>query len=211
MTSTKLLLLTAAVALSAGVAGAQGVTRMTLRPESKVTLDGNSNVHGWSCSTASFVADVTVDSTYLLWSVAKVEQPIRTVSVTIPVKTLKCGHGKMDDNMYKALKADQFSDIRYTLASYTVIDSTRTIDTFVAQTTGELTVSGKTISVQIPITAVRGINGTVTGEGRVKLLMTDFGIKPPVALLGTLRTKNEIEIAFKILLDKSTVVALMQQ
>jgi hypothetical protein len=41
--------------------------------------------------------------------------------------------------------------------------------------------------------------------------MTDFGIKPPVALLGTLRTKNEIEITFKVLLDKAVVIALTQR
>jgi hypothetical protein len=40
------------------------------------------------------------------------------------------------------------------------------------------------------------------------MLMTDFGIKPPVALLGTLRTRNKISISFNVLLDKGTVVAL---
>jgi polyisoprenoid-binding protein YceI len=211
MTPTKLLLLTAAAALTAGVAGAQDVTRMTLRPESKVTLDGNSNVHKWSCSTAAFQADVEMASTYLVLPVNEVPKPITKVSVTIPVTTLKCGNGRMDNNMYKALKADQFPDIRYSLATYELDTTATTADTFLALTTGELTVSGKTIPVQIPITAVRSTSGSITGEGRVKLLMTDFGIKPPVALLGTLRTKNEIEIAFKVLLDKAAVVALMQQ
>lgn len=53
--------------------------------------------------------------------------------------------------------------------------------------------------------------GSMIGEGSLKILMTDFGIKPPVALLGTLRTKNEIQVSFKVLLDRSTVVALSQE
>jgi hypothetical protein len=40
--------------------------------------------------------------------------------------------------------------------------------------------------------------------------MTDFGIKPPVALLGTLRTRNQISIAFNVLLDRNILVALSQ-
>jgi hypothetical protein len=43
------------------------------------------------------------------------------------------------------------------------------------------------------------------------MLMTDVGIKPPTALLGTMRTKNEIKVSFEVLLDKSVVVALTQQ
>jgi hypothetical protein len=50
----------------------------------------------------------------------------------------------------------------------------------------------------------------MTGTGALKFLMTDFGIKPPVALLGTLRTKNEVEVKFEVLLDKNVIVALTQ-
>jgi polyisoprenoid-binding protein YceI len=210
MTPTRLFLLTAAVAFAAG-ANAQGVTRMTLKPDSKVTLEGYSNVHDWECASNQFQADVTVDSTLLTVPMVAVAQPITKVSVTIPVRSLKCGHDKMDANMYKALKADQFPQIQYVLASYKVDRSASNADRFTATTTGDLTVSGKTIRVEIPITTTRNPAGALIGEGRVALKMTDFGINPPTALLGTLRTKNEIEIAFKVQLDKSVVVALMQQ
>jgi polyisoprenoid-binding protein YceI len=117
----------------------------------------------------------------------------------------------MDENMYKALKAEQYPDIRYTLATYEVDRDSATADSFVAKTTGQLTVSGQTITVEIPIKVQRTVTGAARGEGKVDMLMTDFGIKPPVALLGTLRTKNKISISFNVLLDKSTVVALSQQ
>ena len=211
MTPTKLLLLAVAAAFTSNVAGAQGITHMTLRPESKLTLAGSSNVHDWECSSNQFQADVTVDSTLLILPVLSVAQPITHVSVTIPVKSLKCGHDKMDNNMYKALKADQFPQIAYTLVSYDVNRAESGPDQFTATTTGDLTVSGKTIRVQIPITATRNGSGSMTGEGKVALKMTDFGINPPTALLGTLRTKNDIQISFKVLLDKSVIVALMQQ
>jgi polyisoprenoid-binding protein YceI len=211
MTPSKLLLITAAMALSAAAANAQGVARMTLKPESKLTLAGSSNIHEWACASSQFQAEVDVDSSYLTLPATQVAKPISRVRVTIPVRSLKCGHGKMDSNMYKALNADQFPNITYALGQYTLDATATTADTFVAKTLGALTVAGKTITVSIPITATRAANGSVTGTGSVKLLMTDLGIDPPTALLGTLRTKNEIEIAFTVLLDKSVIVALMQQ
>jgi polyisoprenoid-binding protein YceI len=183
---------------------------MSVQPDSKVTLAGSSNVHDWSCKSSNFQATIELDSNYQTRPMTELTKPITKVAVTVPVTSLKCGNGKMDQNMYKALRASEFPDIQYVLASYVVDAGLATRDGFTAKTLGDLTVAGKTVRVEIPITALRKDGGSMTGEGTLKLLMTDFGIKPPVALLGTLRTKNEIQISFNVLLDKSVVVALQQ-
>lgn len=210
MTHSKLLTIVALIATAGSSAAAQGV-HLTIRPDSKLTLSGSSNVHDWACRSSEFIATVDVDTAFQTHPLNEVARPIQKVSVTIPVKTLKCGHGKMDENMYKALKADAFTEIRYTLTSYTVDLAKATADTFTANTVGDLTVSGQTVRVEIPVNAHRLANGSVRGEGEVNLQMTDFGIKPPTALLGTLRTKNAISIAFTVLLDTGTVVALLNR
>ena len=182
---------------------------MTLRPESKVVVSGKSNVHDWSCASSGFQASIQLDSSYDTKPLAEVTKPIRKVVVTIPVKSLKCGKDKMDENTYKALKAGEFSEIRYVLDTYEV---TKVIESgFTATTTGALTVAGVTTKVEIPITAERKAGGEMRAEGAVPLKMTDFGIKPPVALLGTLRTKNEITVTFEVLLNKSVLVALTEK
>ena len=184
--------------------------QLTIRPDSKLSLSGSSNVHDWDCKSTEFVANVEVDVDFVTYPLTQVARPINKVSVTIPVKTLKCGHGKMDDNMYKALSAEQYPEIQYKLSSYTVDRTTAAADSFVANTVGDLTVAGQTIQVSIPIKAQRLQGGAARGEGTVNLKMTDFGIKPPVALLGTLRTRDAISISFQVLLDRSVVVALGQ-
>lgn len=211
MTPSRLILLGAALAMAGSVAAAQGVTHMTLKPQSTLSIAGSSNVHEWTCASTQYQAEVVVDSTLLTAPLSSVTHPINTVSVTIPVRSLKCGHDKMDDNMYKALNADKYPQITYTLASYEVDHAASTADAFTATTTGDITVSGRTVRVQIPITTTRGPQGALTGEGKVALKMTDFGIKPPTAMLGALRTKDDITISFKVLLDKSVVMALMQR
>jgi len=210
MTRTHLFVLTAALTASMGAQAAAQSTKMTVRPESKVTLAGRSNVHDWACNSSTFSATIELDSSYQSLPLTKVARPITKVAVTIPVRSLKCGKGKMDENMYKALKANEFPEILYVLDSYEIDKSLTTADSFAARTIGDLTVAGQTRKVEIPITVERNV-GAMKGEGTLKLLMTDFGIKPPVALLGTLRTKNEIEVKFHMLLDKAVVVALTQQ
>jgi polyisoprenoid-binding protein YceI len=208
MTRARQMVLTAmTIAIGATMAGAQGLP-MTLKADSKLNLAGSSNVHDWSCASTAFAAKVEVDSGFALRPFSQIAKPITKVSVTIPVKSLKCGKNKMDENMYKALNETQYPDIQYTLESYTIDLATVTAETFVANTVGDLTVAGKTIKVSIPITTSRPLGGSARGEGTVALKMTDFGIKPPVALLGTLRTRDAITISFNVLLDRSAVVAL---
>lgn len=210
MTRTQLLALTTALTTTlAGQAVAQ--TKMFIQPDSKVTLAGSSNVHDWACKSTTFQAAIELESSYQTRPMTELVRPITTVSVTIPVKSLKCGHGKMDENMYKALNADQFPEIRYVLENYEIDAALSTLDGFAAKTIGNVTVAGKTVRVEMPITAMRKSGGSMTGEGTLKLKITDFGIKPPVALLGTLRTRDEISIAFQVLLDRTVVVALQQQ
>jgi len=211
MTRKYLTALTAALTVSLSAQAAAQGAKMTVRPESKVSLAGSSNVHDWACNSSVLDATITLDSAYDVKPLSSIARPIVKVVVTVPVKTLKCGHGKMDDNMYKALKADQFPDIKYVLESYEVDKEKTTADSFAAVTTGELTVAGQTKKVAIPVSALRSVGGAMKGEGTVSLKMTDFGIKPPVALLGTLRTKDEISVSFTVLLDKSVVVALQQR
>jgi polyisoprenoid-binding protein YceI len=187
---------------------AQGAS-MTLRPESKVVVSGGSNLHDWSCTSTGFQASITLDSAYDARPLADVAKPIRQVVVTIPSRSLKCGKDKMDENTYKALKAGEFPEMRYVLDTYEVTKALG--NGFTATTTGALTVAGVTSKVSIPITAELRAGGVMRAEGAVPLKMTDFGIKPPVALLGTLRTKNDITVKFEVLLDKSLLVALTEK
>ncbi len=208
MTRTKLMTLTAmTLVIGASTAAAQGLSMM-MKPDSKLSIAGSSNVHGWSCGSTAFVAQVEVDSGFAMRPFNQIARPIGKVAVTIPVKTLKCGKAKMDDNMYKALNEPQYPDIRYMLQSYTIDLASVTAASFIANTVGDLTVAGKTIKVAIPVKTERQLGGGARGEGTVDLKMTDFGIKPPVALLGTLRTRDAITISFTVQLDRNAVVAL---
>lgn len=210
MTPRTLFSLATAMTVAAAVPAAAQSAVLTTAPTSKVTVAGGSNVHDWSCSGSKFDATIEMDATSLTQPLGDVGKPILKVVVGIPTTSIKCGKDKMDENMYKALKADQFPTIKYELTQYKLDPSKTTAISFVALTEGQLSVAGTTTTVRMPVTATRRESGQFVGEGTVRMLMTDVGIKPPTALLGTMRTKNEITIAFQVLLDKTVAVALTQ-
>jgi polyisoprenoid-binding protein YceI len=210
MTPRHLIATAAALTAALSMDAAAQSTMLSAGPASKVTVSGGSNVHEWACTGTRFDAAIEMDASSLSKPLGEVGKPIMKVVVSIPTKSVKCGKDKMDENMYKALKADQFPTIQYELTTYTLDPAKTTANGFVALTEGELTVAGTTAKVSIPVIATRKEGGQFVGEGTLQMLMTDLGIKPPTALLGAMRTKNEITITFQVLLDKSVAVALTQ-
>ena len=61
---------------------------------------------------------------------------------------------------------------------------------------GELMVAGVTKKIDIKVTLSKK-NQLIMVDGNHQLKMTDFGINPPKALLGAIKTGDEIEVKFK--------------
>src|SRR2546423_13979069 len=88
----------------AGSAQAQSV-RLAVGTQSKLWVEGGSNLHDWSCKASSIEAAIEVDEAFLKSTTAS-PALLKKVQIKVPVRNLKCGHDGMDNNLYKALKAD---------------------------------------------------------------------------------------------------------
>ena len=185
----------------AGSASAQSI-RLAVAPESKLWIEGGSNLHDWSCKASSIDATIEVDEAFL-----KSTSPtlLKKVQVKVPVRNLKCGHGGMDNNLYKALKADDVADISYILGTFDVIPSAA--DSFTVKSVGTLQIAGAEKTVNMDITASKLTDGSIRANGELPLLMTDFGVKPPTAMFGTLRTDNKVTVKFSLLVGPQTITA----
>ena len=185
----------------AGSASAQSI-RLAVAPDSKLWIEGGSNLHGWSCKASSIDAMIDVDEAFL-----KSTSPtlLKKVQVKVPVRNLKCGHGGMDNNLYKALKADDTPDISYILGSFDVVPGAE--DAFTVKSVGTLKIAGTEKTVNMDVTATKLADGSIRADGELPLLMTDFGVKPPTAMFGTLRTDNKITVKFSLLVGPQTLTA----
>ena len=185
----------------AGSASAQSV-RLAVAPESKLWIEGGSNLHGWSCKASSIDATIDVDEAFLKSTAPTL---LKKVQVKVPVRNLKCGHGGMDNNLYKALKADDTPDVSYILGTFDVVPGVS--DSFTVKSVGTLTIAGTQKTVTMDVTASKLADGSVRAEGELPLLMTDFGVKPPTAMLGTLRTDNKVTVKFSLIVGPETLTA----
>ncbi|MCC6860310.1 MAG: YceI family protein [Bryobacterales bacterium] len=63
---------------------------------------------------------------------------------------------------------------------------------------GDLTIRGIARPVNISVTAEEGADGLAAVSGRAIVRMKDYGLKPPRAALGTIGTKNEMTVEFRL-------------
>jgi polyisoprenoid-binding protein YceI len=192
-----LLMATAVIGLGATAAVAQGPSaiRLRLEPGSEITIQGTSTLHDFHCKTDKIIAYVDVDPSYTR-DLTKVARPLVSVKVNIVARTLTCGGGTIDNNMYKTLKTDQFQMIKYTMSGYDLLDATSS--SFSANTKGTLQIAGQDKAVDIKINAARLAEGKASAEGEETIKLTDFGIDPPSFMFGRLKVGNELKVKFNL-------------
>lgn len=195
----KTLLTVSALIAATATAGAQGANAVRLRldPASELTVEGTSSMHAWHCKTDKLNAYVDVDPGYTK-DLTKVARPIAAVKVNIVVKTLSCGNSQMDRNMYSTLKADENQLIKYTLTGYDLLNGSVSPTSFGAKTSGTLMIAGETRPIDMKISAERQSDGKAVASGEQTLLLSDFGIKAPSFMFGTLKVGNEVKVKFTL-------------
>ena len=153
---------------------------------SMIRVEGTSTLHEWKMEGAAINGQI--DTT----------KPNAVVS--IPVATIKSSHTKMDKLMNEALKAKDFPEIRYELVEATDIPDGAA--SFTAKTKGRLTIAGVTREVAFDVTAARAADGRYVLTGTAPVKMTAFGIKPPVAMMGTIKTGDDVKVTFRWVVEK---------
>ena len=190
------------IALVAGAAmTANAQSRATLGAASKLWIEGTSNVHDWKAEASVINAEIELDPT------AAAGKLVKSVNVVIPVKSLKSGHDKMDDNMRKALKAEQNPEIRYNLSSIEAVPG-ESKEAFTLKASGTLSIAGAQNAITMEIAATRLADGTIKGTGVVPVKMTAFGIKPPTAMLGAIRCGDEVKVKFDLVVGPKVIAAV---
>jgi polyisoprenoid-binding protein YceI len=194
-----ILIITAALTLgtAAGSAQTSNAVRLQIQPGSEVSFTGTSSLHGFTCKTTQFDAQLSVDPEYAT-NLAELARPIGAVNVTIPVRSLNCGNKGLESNMLKAMKADQNATITFRLDTYEIDAASRTAEAFTAQATGSLKIAGRERPIQLQVRGERYPDGAVRARGERDLLMSEFGIRPPSMMLGAVKTGDRVVVRFDL-------------
>jgi polyisoprenoid-binding protein YceI len=194
------LALTAALLL--GVAATPfGSGSLALREGSRLWFDGTSSLRSWSCSADRI--DATLNSPDdAIASTLDGKKVAGTVQVDFPVNKLECKNGTMNEHMGKALKAKEFTNIRFTMESYDVSKGSAVTGTL----QGTLELSGKTLPITVPVTFGTAADGGLRVTGKVPVKMTDWAVKPPTLMMGTIKVGPVVTVNFDLQLQNRSAV-----
>ena len=161
--------------------------QLSLAEGSKLFIEGDSSLHAWKCEAAGF------DAAGLATSPAAAAASLTALEVGVPVKQIRCGNDTMEGKLRDALKADKFARIDYTFTSVAPEPGSGKL-----KVTGKLSIGGveKTVTTVLAVAAAPANRWTAKGE--LPLKMSDFGIDPPTAMLGMLKTHDAITIKFDL-------------
>ncbi|WP_027127052.1 YceI family protein [Gelidibacter mesophilus] len=159
---------------------------------SKLTVSGTSSLHDWDIDAEQQKGQIGLDVT--------TDLKIEKLTFEVTAESLKSGKGSMDKNTYKALKTNKHKSITFQLTEVNTITTSGT-NTYKVEVTGNLSIAGATKKQKMNFDLSTS-SDKVTLKGEKAFKMTDFGIDPPKALLGTITTGDEVTIKFNTILTK---------
>ena len=192
--STSLLLITATTSFSFnnnpeasgfGLKNLKGIDNVSL------TINGTSTLHDWEMKSEKGRVEVILG----------VGVNARLVSLaglkfSIASESLKSDKSSMDKNAYKALKTDSEKSIVFILTNATINQVNET--SYHVKAVGNLTIAGTTRETNLTADVkYNSSDKSYTISGAKKINMTEFNVKPPSFMMGTVKTGKDITISFK--------------
>jgi polyisoprenoid-binding protein YceI len=155
------------------------------QPESKVTIAGTSTLHDWESEAEEFSGEATIltEDSQLTG--------IENLTFSVVVDMIKSGKGLMDKKTHGALKEKKNPNITFTLSEVLEMKT----DTVLAS--GDLTIAGVTKTVQMEVAYEVNEDGSVTFKGTQPINMKDFDVDPPSAMLGSIKTGEDVTVTFE--------------
>lgn len=152
---------------------------------STLKILGTSSLHDWEITAEKQKGNIQIaDSEDLV---------LEDLKMSFDVEALKSGKSGMDKNTQKALNYSKYKTIDFNLKEVKSISKTATGYNLVV--VGELSIAGTKKAIELVLSLVKN-DGMVKVTGEKQLKMTTFNIEPPRALLGTIKTGDDITIKF---------------
>ncbi len=190
-------LMIAALGVTPLLAGWAAVARLNLQPDSQLWVEGTSTVRDFKCSARSLDATISTTRADAATALYAGEKAVTAVSFRIPAAELDCRNGQMNDHMLKALKAGANPTIVFDLAGYDLLDANGKVQ---ANLTGTLSLGGVARPITLAANLVQEVGGGVRVKGVYDLRMTDYGLKPPSLMMGTMRVNDLVKVNFDLVL-----------
>ncbi len=181
------------ISTAVGKVSAKTVIYKTAARPGYVLIKGTSTLHNWKIrshglsGTVNFLKSSKGHATGFI---------LKNIHLSIAVISLKGSDGSgMDATIDRKLISGRFPQITYVLQKASLSHKPHTgLPWSVWSATGMLIAAGHPKQIHLQLKVMTAHNGTIAIETRTVLKMTDFGISPPTAMLGAIRSGNKIHI-----------------
>ena len=154
---------------------------------SVIKIMGTSSLHDWESTTDQINGDMVLTSN---------GKQIQSLVVKVPVKSIKSGKGLMDSKTYDAFVSDKNPLITFQM---TDVSSFKLNGNDVEATVnGNISMAGNTKKIAIKSTGKILTDGSFQFKGSVPLKLSEFKMKSPTAMFGTLKTGDAVTINFDV-------------
>ena len=195
--------LTLTILFSTGVlAQASSEVRYKILPESKLYIDGTSTFHNFTIKAMEVNGYLVIDGLNSGASLKDEIGKIGQLKVIVPVKKLDSDKSSINENMDEALKADKNPDITFALKTISAATGQIKAGAPVSiVASGTLTIAGVSKDINMTVTGTETKDGKLLFSGEQKLLMSDYGVKPPTMFFGTVKVGDAVTVKFDLTLS----------
>lgn len=177
-----------ALLLTAGLSNARENYKLDAN-KSSLKISGTSTLHDWHMVAGKY--DCNVESAFD----GSKDLMISKVIFKCNTNSISSDNSIMDAKAREALKSDQFDDIIFqTTSENKIIVDGGTINGWLG---GELQIAGQKSTSKLPIKGVIDTEGNVNVRGEITIRMSSYKMKPPTAMMGTIKTGDEITIHYE--------------
>jgi polyisoprenoid-binding protein YceI len=175
---------------------AQNSYKLVSSPDVSIKVLGSSNVHDWVMTSSAMESqgEFTFEGGAIT--------ALHAFKFSLAFTSLKSEHNSMDNRTYKSVNAKKYPAISYKLTSAQVTTTEK--NKYLVKTKGELTIAGVTQPIIMDVTALINSDKTITCTGSEKIKLTDYSIKPPSFMLGTMKVANDLTIEFNLVYKNQT-------
>ncbi|HDJ34456.1 MAG TPA: YceI family protein [Bacteroidetes bacterium] len=171
-----------------------GETYNMVKSNSRVILHGTSSLHDWEMRLESMLCTLSFEEEGNRFT------GIESIRFTGNAASLSSDRKLMDKKAHEALRTDEYPEIVFSYLSQAEFFPNG--NRFKGTVIGRLTLAGNSRNISVPFQGIFLENGQIKVEGEVSLNMTDFGIDPPTALMGTLKTGDTIRSEFTFFFER---------
>lgn len=160
---------------------------------SEVSVNGDTNVsHKFSIKVTEVNGKMTLAN----------NRP-QTLTVEIPVRSLSSDEKLMEKKTHEAFNEPKNPKISFKMTELNSI--LKSGDKIAISVTGDLTMNGATKKVTLKADGKELKPGSYSIQGSLPIKMSDYGMKAPTAMLGTMKTKDLVTVDYKVTFEGSVI------